>query len=334
MNTIKRAASSGFSLIELMIAMLIGLIILNGVIQVVISGKRTYLDNQAISQIQENARYAIETLSREIRVAGYIGCMTTANGELDSAGVATAQPGFLVDGSNEFSALQAFNNVNAGNTGLPDQIRGSVREGTDVFIVRHTDTSSEWVLNNNLASLGGSIQVGAGVEPKAGQPMALVSHDCATASLFTAGAVADVDGGYSVTATNANGSFGVSEFQKGSRLTPLVVYAYYIGISSVVEDMPALMREVIIMDGTTVSSRSEELAVGVEDMQITLGNDAAVFSEPVGNEVSPIAVRLELTLRSHSRVNGVAEGDGEGNGADDGYIRKVATATVRVRNQG
>lgn len=327
----------GFSLIELMVAMLVGLIILNGVVQVVISSKRAYLDNQAISQIQENARFAVETLSREIRVAGYVGCMPVEDGVMDTTSLTTVLPGLLLDGAGNFAALQTFNDVNAANTGLPAQIQGSVAEGTDVLIVRHTDTSREWIVGDDLANLGGSLTISGEPTPRAGQPMALVSQDCAMANLFAAGEVTGASGAFSVTIANPAGSLGLNNFKKGSRVSPVVATAYYIGTSSVLDGMPALMREVIVMNGGAISSRAEELAIGVEGMDIELGTVGAagvVFNaaNPIGT--NPVAVRMSLTLRSHERVNPQVEPDDQGNGGDDGFIRQVASATVRVRNQG
>lgn len=69
-------AQNGLSLVELMISLLVGLILLAGVIQVLISNRQASRLQEAIAGIQDNARVASEYLSRAIRKADYWGCTT------------------------------------------------------------------------------------------------------------------------------------------------------------------------------------------------------------------------------------------------------------------
>jgi len=64
----------GLTLIELMIALLIGLIILFAVVQVFLASRSSYQLSQSIARNQENARFAMDFLSRDIRMAGHAGC--------------------------------------------------------------------------------------------------------------------------------------------------------------------------------------------------------------------------------------------------------------------
>jgi type IV pilus assembly protein PilW len=64
----------GLSLVELMVTMLLGLIIMAGVIQIFISNKATYKVQEGLVQVQENMRFAFETMAHDIRMAGYLGC--------------------------------------------------------------------------------------------------------------------------------------------------------------------------------------------------------------------------------------------------------------------
>ena len=66
--------AQGFSIVELLIAVTIGLIILSGVINVVVKSKTNKLQQDEIAFIQDNARFVVETLTSEIRMAGYMGC--------------------------------------------------------------------------------------------------------------------------------------------------------------------------------------------------------------------------------------------------------------------
>jgi len=68
------AAQKGLTLIELMIAMALGLFLITGVLTIFVNTKQTYIDQDATSQLQENARFALEMIGREIRMAGYTGC--------------------------------------------------------------------------------------------------------------------------------------------------------------------------------------------------------------------------------------------------------------------
>ena len=70
-----KSKSQGFTLVELMIAITIGLIILAVLSQVFVSSKQTYRVQEALSRLQENGRYAVDFMGRDIRKAGYAGCV-------------------------------------------------------------------------------------------------------------------------------------------------------------------------------------------------------------------------------------------------------------------
>lgn len=69
--------SRGFSMIELMVAMVLGLILMAGVISVYITNKKSYGLNNALGQVQESGRFALSFLEPPIRMAGFFGCAHT-----------------------------------------------------------------------------------------------------------------------------------------------------------------------------------------------------------------------------------------------------------------
>lgn len=70
----KLKQQQGISLIELLIAMALGSILLIGLISLYASNKNTYQMTQAAARLQEDGRIAIQIMSRDIRMAGYVGC--------------------------------------------------------------------------------------------------------------------------------------------------------------------------------------------------------------------------------------------------------------------
>jgi type IV pilus assembly protein PilW len=70
----KAKKQSGMTLIEIMIAMTLGLVLTGGVIQLFLASKQTFRMNEAMSAVQESGRFALETISRDLRMAGFQGC--------------------------------------------------------------------------------------------------------------------------------------------------------------------------------------------------------------------------------------------------------------------
>jgi type IV pilus assembly protein PilW len=62
----------GLSIIELLVAMVIGLILLLGVSQVFLSSRQTFATNDAMTKLQENGRFALEFIAATARQAGYL----------------------------------------------------------------------------------------------------------------------------------------------------------------------------------------------------------------------------------------------------------------------
>lgn len=72
----RRAA--GFTLIELMIAMLLGLVVMGGVVSIFLAAQQSYRANNALSGVGDSTRTAFELMARDIRDAGLTGCDSTS----------------------------------------------------------------------------------------------------------------------------------------------------------------------------------------------------------------------------------------------------------------
>lgn len=71
------ARCGGFSLIELMLASVIGLGVIFGVMQVALSTRGTQAVQQASIGMQDDGRFVLGKLVREVRMAGMFGCLST-----------------------------------------------------------------------------------------------------------------------------------------------------------------------------------------------------------------------------------------------------------------
>ena len=67
----------GFSLVEIMVALVLSLFLVAGVIHLFLGTSQTSRFHEALSRIQENGRFATEILSRDIRMTGFTGCPPT-----------------------------------------------------------------------------------------------------------------------------------------------------------------------------------------------------------------------------------------------------------------
>jgi type IV pilus assembly protein PilW len=76
-----RPKQNGFTLVELMVAMTVGLFLTAGMISLFIGSKQSYRATEALSRLQENGRFALEYLSRDVRQVGFrqiVGASTAA----------------------------------------------------------------------------------------------------------------------------------------------------------------------------------------------------------------------------------------------------------------
>lgn len=62
---------AGFSVVEIMISLVLGLLVTAGVSQIYLGSKQSYRLNEAQSRLQEDGRFAVEYLARNIRLAGF-----------------------------------------------------------------------------------------------------------------------------------------------------------------------------------------------------------------------------------------------------------------------
>jgi type IV pilus assembly protein PilW len=71
--TSNSASDKGFGLVELMIALFLSITVMSVIIQVFLSSKQNYILQENLGRLQENGRFAIDVLIKDIRQAGYLG---------------------------------------------------------------------------------------------------------------------------------------------------------------------------------------------------------------------------------------------------------------------
>lgn len=69
----------GLTLVEMMVAITISLILLGGVMQIFTGSRQTYRVQDNMARLQENGRFAMDFLNKDIRMADHWGCMKSTN---------------------------------------------------------------------------------------------------------------------------------------------------------------------------------------------------------------------------------------------------------------
>jgi type IV pilus assembly protein PilW len=149
------SSAAGFSLIEMMISVAIGLVIIAGLVAVLLGSSGSSKSNDRTSELQSNGRYALSYLKRELRHAGYRGFTPKAP---ESAGWTTptitnecGTAGNFV--KNIRQAVWGANDSNpfSGNCLLTANALYNTTINSDVLVIRHADdtltTSASAVAN-------------------------------------------------------------------------------------------------------------------------------------------------------------------------------------------
>lgn len=67
----RRPAAAGFTMVELLVAMTLGLLLTIVIGQVFLTSKESYRTTEDLSRLQENARFAVSALTRIVRMAAF-----------------------------------------------------------------------------------------------------------------------------------------------------------------------------------------------------------------------------------------------------------------------
>lgn len=308
----QRRANAGFSLVEVMIALVIGTLLLAGLVQVFGGSRAAYQTSEGISRNQENGRFALDFLQRDLRMAGHFGCVNdqarllngTGQFTLAYAGAATeaaysaeawplrfniSMQGYEANGSAPGGARALVANpAVAGAAGvanwtpaLPADLAARAVPGSDVIVLRYLVAESVPVLAippgpNPVIQFDGTRWpvLASGVD----NPNLFAVTDCTSTTIF-AGTRSAAPGNTIISAVPA-GDIGFREVYEANRATlhRAESVAYYVGIGA--SGQPALMRcRAINTTGTCVQ---EELVEGVENMQLMYGVSRVANDRPTG----------------------------------------------------
>lgn len=132
----------GFSIIELMIAMVLSLLVLGGLFTIFISNKQNFELQKGLSMIQQNSRFVIDALQKDIQNAGYVGCYSLGNMATKNA-LNVDPPPFESDYSEAIIGYEGTGSgwsPNANN--LPADVRAMASQDSDILVVRYSDGDS------------------------------------------------------------------------------------------------------------------------------------------------------------------------------------------------
>ncbi len=363
---------AGLSLVELMVSLLLGMILMLAILQVFHNSKNTLVLQRAVTLMQENGRFAVKSLRRDLAIAGFSGCRadTYVSNIVTNSHQANEWhligPGFVRGHDNAApngSWPQTFRRKGSG--GLAD-------DNTDAIVVRGGDPGLSFdVASSNLTlaritMAGDAATVTANFS--AGDLLFVTNNLCSRQAVFHLDSVDGqslVFGGLGATgncssnllptapyvdcADTGSLSNGGAPLAAGSQVRHYRAIAYYIGDSDSGLGVPALRRVVTYNNGGVLDYRHEEVVEGVETMQIRYGYDidgdgfanvqvaaAATVEGESWQWEKVVNVKITLVLRSTHATETENGSDVVVEGLTipgDRHLRTVVSTLVDIRNR-
>lgn len=311
-----RMRQAGFSIVELMVALVLGLLLIGGVINIFMTNQQTFRTNENLGRLQENARISFELMAREVRQAGGNLCGATLMANvLNNAGTAWTSnwdAGVLqgFDGAQVATGIVATGTAVGERVANTDAVRvlsGGMFDG--VTITSHNAGTAQITLstinhgfgtNNIVVVCDGQSAALAKLTSATSGTSAVVAHDNG------AGINDNCSEGLNFPTDCSSETGNSRAFQPGGFVTHMTASTWYVGNNA--RGGRSLFR--------VNAAGTEEIAEGVRDMQLDylLRNSAtgnldsnwvnasAITDWTQGAAAQVVAVRLRLTLQTQAAV--------------------------------
>lgn len=296
-----RFRQPGFTIVEVMIALSLGIIMGIGALSLLLGSKRSFHELEDLSRLQENARFAMHFLTKDIRMAGYLGCLQnklSINNHLSDKHA--SEGGF-------FDLTRFIDGDDYNKKDLVDNDDRAI-DGSDVIFIRHFANA---VITAGGTKYDNGIEAGSGTAEVNGVPTwtrtvtvdrktdlavgdIVALSDCESADVFQISGVKNQGQDLEYKASDVadtifpgnNNNISLSTYynkETGARLRRLVAVRYFIGFDIDGDGVPDTKQEVAkaaAQDYTPSLYRQssngtgfqyDELVRGVENMQFLYG---------------------------------------------------------------
>ena len=320
---------TGFTLVELMVALLIGLLVSGAAVLIVINAMGQMRNTQSFAELIDNGRVVLAMMGNDLTHSGFMG---------DMSGQA------LVLGSNI-----TLENISVGNDCSGDGLNNSTVPNAVAATFR-----TIWGETVSSASTMGCID-DAVVGTDLIQVKRFIGRNVTDNTALYANRVFAVSNATGMVLFNSNDGLNAAE-PPGAFYFEYQHRVYYIrNVSRYNQAFPVLMRMTLRASGSAESMVQEEIAEGVQDIRILYGIDddgnaaadryvtAAQVSDDEWDNIDPtriVSVQLALLMRAidpdqkFQATNAITYNyAGESYSApDDGIRRKVLSTTFSLRN--
>lgn len=323
-------SQSGMTLVELMVALAIGSFLVIGSVQVYTQSRQAFIVNESIARVQETAQFAMDTIEADLRMASNWGRNSRGLAVEGRSIVGDANPTSLPTPAPDCGAGWAFDlarpiDGSDNGYGLTCAANGGADANSDVITVRRTTVAPMPLENGRLQIQSTRIQ---------GE----IFSDGAVPAAFQPVTIDPITGAPSSTTHN------------------LMVNSYYVSpTSDLIPGVPTLRRKTLTVQGGVPSVVDQEVAPGVENIQLQLGidvdedNTVDRYVNPGSDVYNPaaagyipgarvITARIWLVVRGVTTEFGLQDGRTYqvGNYAmgaqNDGFRRLQVSKTILLRN--
>jgi type IV pilus assembly protein PilW len=319
----KLSRQQGFTLIELMIAMVLGLLLTGALLTMLAQARKSFQQDEVFASMQDESRYAMHELSNDVSMAGYIGDILVPEIIVFDASLA----GSLGDDCERSDGESFAYRLTDSST------------GTDTTLMGLDNITAADAVDEFGCLLAGELV--------AGTDIIAVKHLAGATT-----ATADLEDGDVVVRYNGTvGSLFVHPIT-GSVPTPFEdrIYSptiYFIRnyTNALGDNLPSLCRKVLV-GGATVNMTTECIAAGIENLQVEYGIDSTgdgsvdsyVSSPTPAERETTVSVRLFMLARTSDADPGYT-GDktytlsnANSFSPTDSFRRRVYMTTVSVPN--
>ncbi len=353
--------SAGFSLVELLLALALGLVVVAGIVQLFVGNSQTSAIVNGQARLQENARFAFEFISRAARQAGYLGCahvptniVKNLNGPWNSVpeyNLTRIVDGYEANGDGTWTpSIDTVPGGLVGNVNLPAGAIDTdvIASGTDVVVFRNVQQPGQKLVQT-LQPLGNPVITAPGGDPGFGVGDVVLVANCEQAAMFRVTGIA-VAGNEATVLRATGGSFFENAAFVNSPNGTIPATLSFLGRSYGPEATIGAVESTYFFIAPSVRQDNRgntplalwqkvgaagpvELIQGIEDLQVLYGIDTTL-NDGVANpnryvpfDSVPLDVGQIVAVRATITVNSVDSVTEDGN-----RLRRTFSKTIQIRN--